>query len=384
MKTIYILFTLFVYSLGVFSQTDVSTESKKAINNTYFVSHFLISKSMTIGNSAYPFDGEKDTLDWRDWYKLDIYDLKKMSQYIEPYIGPYIRNVSLTTQDVFIANIWFNLQGTPMYITYHYPDKLHIPITVIEQMETVIEKEGKIRVTPIGTFKPISYIQIEIPINLKQLQTRLYHPVAPSWNDDIAIQLDNVFPTATYYADNLSSRSHVSICPGMFDYTENSSATQGNIYISGIGEVAFTLSFVNLTDRDIVLDLGKIRAKMDDGSNHYPEISYISINGGSRIDKYRTVELESEGGNIGVTFYFESILDMSPYWYGTYLGDYKLTLYYDQKNMFEHIIDERYDYDIFDTTSLTWYREGYIMFRYMYNKDKIGMFYNKTTDTYFY
>lgn len=75
---------------------------------------------------------------------------------------------------------------------------------------------------------------------------------------------------------------------------------------------------------------------------------------------------------------------MPSYWYGTYLFDYKLSLHYDNHNMFEHIIDERYDYDIFDTTSITWYREGYIIFRYMYNKDKIGRFYNKTTDTYFY
>ena len=47
-------------------------------------------------------------------------------------------------------------------------------------------------------------------------------------------------------------------------------------------------------------------------------------------------------------------------------------------------IDERYDYDVCDASSITWYREGYIMFRYMYNKNKVGMFYNKTTDTYFY
>ena len=48
------------------------------------------------------------------------------------------------------------------------------------------------------------------------------------------------------------------------------------------------------------------------------------------------------------------------------------------------LIDERYDYDVCDASSITWYREGYIMFRYMYNKNKVGMFYNKTTDTYFY
>lgn len=209
-------------------------------------------------------------------------------------------------------------------------------------------------------------------------------PIAPSWNGDIAIQLNNVFPTATYYADNLSSKSYVSICPRMFDYTENSSATQGNIYISGIGEAAFAMNLINVTDRDIVLDLGKIRAKMDDGSNYYPEISYISIDGGPRVDKYRTVKLESDGGNVSITFYFDNILDISPSWYGTYLADCKLTLLYDKKNMFEHIIDERYDYDIFDAPSITWYREGYIMFRYMYNKDKVGRFYNKTTDTYFY
>lgn len=383
MRTIYLLISFSIYCLHVLGQTDTGIIYKSTSNNTYYILYY--SDYVCIGNSIDPLKGNINPLSWQDWYRIDVNDVKSLSKYIEPYIGPYLKNYQLAEDDFLKTTILLDLQGNLIFCEFDYPSKINIPLTVIEQIETSLKANGKVKVTPIGTPRnDMYYIETCVFVDLKQLQTRLYHPIAPSWNGDIAIQLDNVFPTATYYADNLSSKSNVSICPRMFDYTENSSATQGNIYISGIGEVAFTLSLINLTDRDIVLDLGKIRAKMDDGSNYYPEISYISIDGGPRIDKYRTVELESEGGSIGVTFYFDNILDISPSWYGTYLADYKLTLLYDKKNMFEHIINERYNYDIFDAPSITWYREGYIMFRYMYNKDKIGRFYNKTTDTYFY
>lgn len=383
MRTIYLLISFSIYCLHVLGQTDTGIIYKSTSNNTYYILYY--SDYVCIGNSIDPLKGNINPLSWQDWYRIDVNDVKSLSKYIEPYIGPYLKNYQLAEDDFLKTTILLDLQGNLIFCEFDYPSKINIPLTVIEQIETSLKANGKVKVTPIGTPRnDMYYIETCVFVDLKQLQTRLYHPIAPSWNGDIAIQLDNVFPTATYYADNLSSKSYVSICPRMFDYTENSSATQGNIYISGIGEVAFTLSLINLTDRDIVLDLGKIRAKMDDGSNYYPEISYISIDGGPRIDKYRTVELESEGGSIGVTFYFDNILDISPSWYGTYLADYKLTLLYDKKNMFEHIINERYNYDIFDAPSITWYREGYIMFRYMYNKDKIGRFYNKTTDTYFY
>lgn len=383
MRTIYLLISFSIYCLHVLGQTDTGIIYKSTSNNTYYILYY--SDYVCIGNSIDPLKGNINPLSWQDWYRIDVNDVKSLSKYIEPYIGPYLKNYQLAEDDFLKTTILLDLQGNLIFCEFDYPSKINIPLTVIEQIETSLKANGKVKVTPIGTPRnDMYYIETYVFVDLKQLQTRLYHPIAPSWNGDIAIQLDNVFPTATYYTDNLSSKSYVSICPRMFDYTENSSATQGNIYISGIGEVAFTLSLINLTDRDIVLDLGKIRAKMDDGSNYYPEISYISIDGGPRIDKYRTVELESEGGSIGVTFYFDNILDISPSWYGTYLADYKLTLLYDKKNMFEHIINERYNYDIFDAPSITWYREGYIMFRYMYNKDKIGRFYNKTTDTYFY
>lgn len=383
MRTIYLLISFSIYCLHVLGQTDTGIIYKSTSNNTYYILYY--SDYVCIGNSIDPLKGNINPLSWQDWYRIDVNDVKSLSKYIEPYIGPYLKNYQLAEDDFLKTTILLDLQGNLIFCEFDYPSKINIPLTVIEQIETSLKANGKVKVTPIGTPRnDMYYIETGVFVNLKQLQNRLYHPVAPSWNGDIAIQLDNVFPTATYYADNLPSRSYVSFCPSMFNYTDGSTATQGNIYISGIGEAAFKLSLVNVTNRDIVLDLGKIRAKMDDGSNYYPEISYISVDGGPRVDKYRTVKLESDGGNVSITFYFDNILDMSPSWYGTYLADCKLTLLYDQKNMFEHIINERYNYDIFDAPSITWYREGYIMFRYMYNKDKIGRFYNKTTDTYFY
>ena len=172
----------------------------------------------------------------------------------------------------------------------------------------------------------------------------------------------------------------------MFNYTDGSTTTQGNIYISGTGEAAFTLSFINVTDRDIILDLDQITVRMDEpGYTYRPRISSISINGGPRLDiNSRTAVVEYDGGAVSITFYFDDILDMSDNYYNTYPTVYELSLYYGNHNMFEHVIDERYDYDVCDAPSITWYREGYIIFRYMYNKNKVGMFYNKTTDTYFY
>ena len=173
---------------------------------------------------------------------------------------------------------------------------------------------------------------------------------------------------------------------GMFNYTDGSTETQGNIYISGTGEAAFTLSFINVTDRDIILDLGQLTVRMDEpGYTYRPRISSISINGGPRLDiNSRTAVVENDGGVVSIIFYFDDILDMSGNYYNTYPTAYKLSFYYGNHNIFEHVIDERYDYDVCDASSITWYREGYIMFRYMYNKNKVGMFYNKTTDTYFY
>lgn len=208
-------------------------------------------------------------------------------------------------------------------------------------------------------------------------------PVSPSWNDDIAILLDDVFPTATYYADYLNRRSHVSLC---LDNTDGTTTAEENIYISGIGEAAFTLNLINVTNRDIILDLDQITVRLDEEMDTYkPRISSISIDGGPRVDTYKqTAVVEYDGGVVSITFYFDDILGMFGNYYNTYLGDYKLCLYYGKHKMFEHIVDLRYDFDYSEPQNATWYRKGYIMFRYMYNRNKVGMFYNKTTDTYFY
>lgn len=385
MKTIYLLISLSICYLHVFSQTDTDIIYKTTSNNTYYMYYY--SDFISIGNSVYPLEGKENALNWQDCYSFNWREVKNLSKYIEPYIGPYLRDCSLTEDDFFKTRILLDLQGNLIYCEFDYPSKIDIPLTTIEQIETSLKANGKVKVTPIGTPRnDMYYIETGVFVNLKELQTQLYHPVAPSWNDDIAIQLNDVFPTATYYADNLLSRSYIWFYPSMFNYTDGSTATEGNIYISGIGEVAFTLFFINVTDRDIILDLDQITVRLDEpGYTYRPRISSMSIDGGPRLDiQPRTALVESDGGAVSITFYFDDILDMSGNYYNTYPTDYQLSLFYGNHNIFEHIIDERYDYDIFEETNITWYREGYIMFRYIYNENKVGRFYNKTTDTYFY
>lgn len=385
MKTIYLLISLSIYCLHVLAQTDSEVRYKSTSNNTYYIHYY--SGFVSITNKEYPPNVKENPLSWQNWYRFDWREVKNLSKYIEPYVGPCLKNIQLTEDDFLKTTIWIDLQGNLIDCEFNYPSKINIPLTVIEQIETSLKANGKVKVTPIGTpRKDMYYVQSCVFVDLEKLQNYLYHPVAPSWNGDIAIQLDKVFPTATYYENNFSSRSHVSFCPGMFNYTDDSNASQGNIYISGIGEAAFTLSFVNVTDRDIILDLNQITVRLDElGYTYRPRISSISINGGPRLDIYsQTAVVGHDGGNVSITFYFNDILSISGNDYNTYPTDYKLSLYYGSQNIFEHIIDERYDYDACDDTSITWYKEGYIIFRYMYNKDKIGRFYNKTTDTYFY
>lgn len=382
MRTIYLLISLSIYCLHVFGQTDTDIEYKTASNNTYYMHYY--SGLISISNNVYPLEGKKNPLSWQDWYRFDVNDLKSLSKYIEPYIGPYLRNYQLTEDDYFKTTILLDLQGNLIYCVFNYPSKINIPITVIEQIETSLKANGKVKVTPIGTPRnDMYYIETGVFVNLKQLQTQLYHPVEPSWNDDIAIQLDDVFPTATYYADYLNKRSYVSLC---LDNKDGTTTREENIYISGIGEAAFTLIFINVTNRDIILDLNQITVRLDEGGDTYrPRISSISINGGPRLDTYsQTAAVEYDGGTVSITFYFDDILGMFGNYYSTYLGDYKLSLYYGNHNIFKHIIDVRYDFDYSEPQNATWYREGYIMFRYMYNRNKVGMFYNKATNTYFY
>lgn len=385
MKTIYLLISLSIYCLHIFGQTDTDIKYKTASNNTYYMHYY--SGLISISNNVYPLEGKKNPLSWQDWYHINVNDVKSLSRYIEPYISSYIRNSQLTENDYFKTTILLDLQGNLIYCVFNYPSKIDIPITVIEQIETSLKANGKVKVTPIGTPRnDMYYIETCVFVNLKQLQKQLYDPVGPSWNDDIAIQLDDVFPTANYYADNLLSRSYVSLYPSSSDDIDSSTATQENIYISGIGEAAFTLFFINITSRDIILDLDQITVRLDEGMDTYkPRISSISIDGGPRLDTYsQTAVVEYDGGMVSVTFYFDDILGMFGNYYGTYLGDYKLSLYYGNHKMFKHIIDVRYDFDYSEPQNATWYREGYIMFRYMYNRNKVGMFYNKTTNTYFY
>lgn len=172
MKTVYFLFIFFICSLQAFAQADVRTESKKGINNTYDILYSF--NAITISNAELPIDVKTNELNWQDWYKPNLSDIKRISQYMKPYIKPYLRNVSLTENDWFEAYIKFDLQGNPIYIRFRYPSKLSIPITTIEEMETAIKTKGKIKITPIGSIcqQSIYYIDSGAFVNLKQLQAQ--------------------------------------------------------------------------------------------------------------------------------------------------------------------------------------------------------------------
>ena len=38
---------------------------------------------------------KKNPLNWQDWYHFDWREVKNLSKYIEPYIGPYLKNYSI-------------------------------------------------------------------------------------------------------------------------------------------------------------------------------------------------------------------------------------------------------------------------------------------------
>ena len=176
MKSICFLFAFAFCCLHLLGQTTpVPTEYKRGDNNTYIVDYLPNLKWLFVANEKCPFTRENE-LTWQDWYRIDTKAVWNLSQYMKPYIGPYLKNVALTKEDVFIANIWFDLQGNPAYITFRYSAKLNIPITVIEQIETSLKTNGKVKVTPTPKYdhkQKIYYLQLGTAVYLKELQDEL-------------------------------------------------------------------------------------------------------------------------------------------------------------------------------------------------------------------
>ena len=137
---------------------------------------YYYSGFVCIGNVIDPLKGNVNPLSWQDWYRFDWREVKNLSKYIKPYIGPYLRNCSLTEDDFFKTTILLDLQGNLIYCEFDYPSKIDIPLTAIEQIETSLKANGKVKVTPIGTPRnDMYYIETGVFVNLKELQTQLYH-----------------------------------------------------------------------------------------------------------------------------------------------------------------------------------------------------------------
>lgn len=246
MRTIYFLFSFLICSLNLLGQTDsVSTEYKKGGDNTYVIKHFLKYKSVSVFNKIHPFT-EENEVTWQDWYDIDTKAVWNLSQYIKPFIGSYLKNVTLTKEDVFMVTIWFDLQGNPASFIFDYPSKLNIPITVIEQIETSLKANGKVKVTPTqyAHNQKIYYLQLGTAFNLKELQDQLNKPVEPTWNSDIVVRLGQFYPTSNSFANRYDARSSQYLYSDMFNFTDDSNTTEANIYISGTGEAVISLDLM--------------------------------------------------------------------------------------------------------------------------------------------
>lgn len=171
MKTIYLLIAFFICSSPVIGQTKPIIEDKKANNNTYHLFYYL--GNISISNKTKPLNSEANPLAWQDFYRIDIDDLKNLAQYIEPYIGPYLKNYQLEKYDNLETSILFDLHGNVNGCRFTYPSKINIPLTVIEQIETSLKANGKVKITPIGPPRDDMHnVIISLFVSLKKLQTQ--------------------------------------------------------------------------------------------------------------------------------------------------------------------------------------------------------------------
>ncbi len=171
MRTIYLLIAFFICSSPVIGQTKPIIEDKKANNNTYNL--FYHFGKIAITNKIEPLNAGANPLDWEDFYRIDIDDLKNLAQYIKPYIGPYLKNYQLEKYDNLETSILFDLHGNVNGCSFTYPSKINIPITVIEQIETSLKTNGKVKITPIGPPRNDMYnVSTSLFVSLKKLQTQ--------------------------------------------------------------------------------------------------------------------------------------------------------------------------------------------------------------------
>lgn len=377
------LFSFLLYCLGIFAQTNsdqLPREYLKAKDNTFEKIYF--PQYISIANVINPLGTQKNKEEWRDWYKSSSW--KDLTPYIKTYIGPYLKNIQITDDAIFSITIWYNLNGEVAYIEYNYPTKLHIPIDTIELLEITLKKDAKITISPINEHKEgVYYIQRIANAYLKDIQNELFAPSEPSQNEDIVVQLGEFSPSLNHDFNEKSK----SIYPYMFDFTDAWNHNSTNLYISGIGKARISFTFINQTNHDISLDMSQISVRLDGYFGTIePEISNITTYDNGKmisINKQKVV-IPEEGGSAIIIFQFDNIINAQSNWNLIEIFDYKLSIWYGNKNILSKIIDERHDFTWEDSIEATWYEEGYIMFRYIYNKSRQEMYYNRATDKYSY
>lgn len=383
MRTIF-LFYLIICSLGIFAQTNSEkypNEYQKATNNTYEKINF--PNSIVVHNVINPFKGITNTEAWQDWYIVTNVG-NTINSLVKTYIGPYLKNIKLEEDDELRIIIWHSLNGEVAYTVFDYPTNLNIPIEAIELLDTALKKDAKIKISPISKHKEgVYYIQRIANAYLKDIQKELFAPSEPSQNEDIVVQLGEFSPSLNYEFNEKSK----SIYPYMFDFTDAWNHNSTNVYISGIGKARISFTFINQTNHDISLDMSKISVRLDGYLGTIePEISNITTydNGKMISINQQKVVIPEKGGSTIIIFQFDNIINAQSNWNLIEIFDCKLSIWYGNKNILSKIIDERHDYTWEDSIEATWYEEGYIMFRYIYNKNRQEMYYNRATDKYSY
>lgn len=256
-----------------------------------------------------------------------------------------------------------------------------IPVSVYRKIETEIK--SKVWFTPTAEGRKLNYIfrawngepQVIPPPK----------PLKPSWNGDLLTQLERFAPKHNYGKDS-STQWPKYIYPDMFNFTDNPGSFNANIYISGTGKAMVEFCLYNQTDNDIELNTSKIKVRLERYDGYiYPEITQIySYNNGQYLSiTDQKIIIPAEGGSYSFTLSFDNIIGYSVQ--DRELYDCKMKIFYEDQSMLNYILDERYDWNTEnDYIEGTWYRGGYIMFRYMYNTGKQEMYYNRTTGQYFY
>lgn len=384
MKLVNILILSF-FCVMAFSQTNSQTEHKTVGNTTYEI--YRNSNIVIVQNVYDPFPGVTNKEEWQFVYKItNISDIKPI---LVSCLGEFLKTVQLDEEDEFFSiNCLFDLKGNLAYVDFVYPSYLNIPIEIIANLENTLKAELKIKIKPISPSYTEGIYNIYICPSyslstIKEMATPVPPtPKEPKWDGDIIIQLSEFAPVHNYHrSQGGNSRYYY---PDMFNFTDYSEKEEeGNIYISGIGEAAFSLQFYNNSDKPILIDPSAFRVQLDKNSwTVYPIIEGIYTYNGSNGYFSAGKTVLTPGESIELEFSFNDIICGSDRDKSTY--DCKMYLLYNKKNALDYIIDERFDFSFEDDkVNATWYRRGYIMIRYMYNTMEQRRYYNDTTRKYF-